>query len=269
MNKHIALSAIGVALAACPAGAQVHATDFIVRVHNDALETGAVDTGGGIVYPSLVRSAVFGSEGFANFTNDPGVNSEPGELIPGMAIGFDLLAAAREWDEVAQDFETISDDTITIRDGGVSLATTPATDTDAPGDVFGVADTDADAVFHAHVQFFLNYPSTTPIDGVWLLTWHLWTDASGIAPTDPLYVVFAQGAGTADLDAAVAWVEDNLLAPACACDISADGVLNLDDINLFADGFVAGDLSVDQDANGVLNLDDVNLFAACFVAGCP
>ncbi|MEZ6318648.1 MAG: GC-type dockerin domain-anchored protein [Phycisphaerales bacterium] len=248
---------------------QLHATDFIVRVHEGAIETGAVDSGGAVVYPYRIRSAVFGSEGFANFTNDPGVNSQPGALIPGMAIGFDLLAAAREWDDVAQDFDTISDDTVTIRDGGVTVATTPAADETVAGDVFGVADNDADAVFHSHVQFFLNYPSSTPIDGVWLVTWQLWTDASGVEATDPLYIVFAQGAGTAQLDAAVAWVEDHLIASACPCDVTADGVLNLDDVNVFAAGFISGDVGVDQNADGVLNLDDVNLFASCFVAGCP
>ncbi|MEZ6317434.1 MAG: hypothetical protein R3B49_01580 [Phycisphaerales bacterium] len=55
----------------------------------------------------------------------------------------------------------------------------------------------------------------------------------------------------------------------CTCDIDGSGNLNLDDVNLFATGFIGGDLSVDQDGNGVLNLDDVNLFAACFIGGCP
>ncbi|MEZ6317757.1 MAG: beta-propeller fold lactonase family protein [Phycisphaerales bacterium] len=55
----------------------------------------------------------------------------------------------------------------------------------------------------------------------------------------------------------------------CPPDINGDGVLNLDDINLFADAFTAGDLLADADGNGILNLDDVNLFAAGFLAGCP
>ncbi|MEZ6318417.1 MAG: hypothetical protein R3B49_06645 [Phycisphaerales bacterium] len=64
---------------------------------------------------------------------------------------------------------------------------------------------------------------------------------------------------------------DDLLVfgAACTCDIDGSGGLNLDDVNLFAQGFIGGNLAVDQDGNGVLNLDDVNLFAACFIAGCP
>ncbi|MEZ6318679.1 MAG: M12 family metallopeptidase [Phycisphaerales bacterium] len=55
----------------------------------------------------------------------------------------------------------------------------------------------------------------------------------------------------------------------CPADLDGNGTLNLDDVNLFAAGFVAGDTGIDQNADGVLNLDDVNLFAQTFVAGCP
>jgi len=56
---------------------------------------------------------------------------------------------------------------------------------------------------------------------------------------------------------------------ACSCDLDANAVLNLDDIILFADGFVDMNPVADIDGNGVYNLDDVILFAACFNSGCP
>jgi len=59
------------------------------------------------------------------------------------------------------------------------------------------------------------------------------------------------------------------LPSACICDIDGNSTLNLDDINLFAAAFTAGDLAADMDGNSTLNLDDINLFAACFTAGCP
>ena len=58
-------------------------------------------------------------------------------------------------------------------------------------------------------------------------------------------------------------------APACPCDLDGSGVLNLDDINLFAQAFVSAQPLADIDDNGSYNLDDINLFAQCFVAGCP
>jgi len=61
-----------------------------------------------------------------------------------------------------------------------------------------------------------------------------------------------------------------VVAAACNdADLNADAVLNLDDINLFAQAFVSGDLAADLDHNTVLNIDDINLFAQAFVAGCP
>ncbi|MEZ6317843.1 MAG: GC-type dockerin domain-anchored protein [Phycisphaerales bacterium] len=58
--------------------------------------------------------------------------------------------------------------------------------------------------------------------------------------------------------------------PACSpADLDANGTLNLDDVNLFANAFVVGDSLADLDGNGALNLDDVNTFASAFVAGCP
>jgi len=55
----------------------------------------------------------------------------------------------------------------------------------------------------------------------------------------------------------------------CVCDLDASGTLNLDDINLFAQAFVAMDSAADVDNNGSYNLDDINIFAQCFVGGCP
>ncbi|MEZ6317742.1 MAG: GC-type dockerin domain-anchored protein [Phycisphaerales bacterium] len=55
----------------------------------------------------------------------------------------------------------------------------------------------------------------------------------------------------------------------CVADINHDDVLNLDDVDAFAQAFVANDLLADLDANGTLNLDDVVIFAEAFPAGCP
>jgi len=60
-----------------------------------------------------------------------------------------------------------------------------------------------------------------------------------------------------------------LATPICAADLDGNGVLNLDDVNLFASAFTGGDLLADLDGNGTLNLDDINTFAGAFVAGCP
>ncbi len=54
----------------------------------------------------------------------------------------------------------------------------------------------------------------------------------------------------------------------CPADLDGNGVLNLDDIDAFVAGFLAGDLAVDLDGNGTLNVDDIDAFVSAFVAGC-
>lgn len=51
-------------------------------------------------------------------------------------------------------------------------------------------------------------------------------------------------------------------------DFNADGVLNLDDIDVFVAAFLAGDLLADLDGSGVLNVDDIDAFVTAFLAGC-
>ncbi|MEZ6319284.1 MAG: GC-type dockerin domain-anchored protein [Phycisphaerales bacterium] len=64
-------------------------------------------------------------------------------------------------------------------------------------------------------------------------------------------------------------ITESVCSMGCSvADINEDGVLNLDDVNLFAAAFTGGDLAADMNDDGVLNLDDINLFAAAFTAGC-
>jgi len=81
---------------------------------------------------------------------------------------------------------------------------------------------------------------------------------------------FIAGAGTGTWYVDNVYVGPTQFVLSCnPADLNADGVLNLDDINLFAAAFTSGDLAADLDDNGVLNLDDINSFAQAFVAGCP
>ncbi len=253
---------------ACGVQAQsLHDADYLLRIASGRLETGAVGPGGQPVYPVRVKSAVFGAEGIPNFTNDPGVDAQPGQLVPGMFVGFDIVAAVRAWD-VEGGFQTISDDRITVRKSGINTQS-PAADQTVPGIVFGQADLDAAARFHHHVSFILNPAQGQNPSGLWLFAWEMWTDAPGVDRTEPLYIVFAQGEGAAEIDAAVAWVEDNLLAPACVADMNGDGVLNFFDVSVFMGLFNAQDPRADLAAPfGVWNFFDVSAFIGAYNGGC-
>ncbi|MEZ6318478.1 MAG: GC-type dockerin domain-anchored protein [Phycisphaerales bacterium] len=95
------------------------------------------------------------------------------------------------------------------------------------------------------------------------------TEARGVAtvPLSDTSVIAVLGDGSVKSDDGQAYLL--IPIPVCQADIDHNGVLNLDDINLFADAFIKGELIADVDGNGVLNLDDVNVFAQVFIAGCP
>lgn len=247
----------------------VHDADFILAVEDDQLVTGAVDPDtSGVVYPQRVKSSRFGSEGIPNFTNDPGFNSELGDLTPGLEVGFSILSALRVWDDAQQDFETFATDTLTVRAAGQNFDV-PRSDTRIEGIVFGQANNNAGASFHHHIQFLLNGAMGPAVDGVFLLELELWTTSGSVAPTEPLYLVFSQGTGLAQEDAAVAWVEDNLVGSPCLADLDGSGSLDFGDVSAFLAGFAADDPGVDFDDSGTLDFGDVSAFLALFAAGCP
>lgn len=266
VRKLVMVAGMGVVSSAAW-GQALHGVDYLIRVEAGALEAGGVDAGGGAVYPVRVKSGVFGAEGVANFTNDPGVNAELGVLVPGMSVGFDLTAAVRAWDGT---FDTISGDRITVRKSGINTVT-PTSDTLVPGIVFGQADLDDAASFHHHVQFILNPAQGGVPSGVWLLTWELWTDAPGVERTEPLYIVFAQGSGAAELDDAVAWVEQNLIDEGCPVDLAEPfGALNVFDVIEYIALYNGQDPAADLAAPfGSLNFFDVSAYIAAYNAGCP
>ncbi len=104
-----------------------------------------------------------------------------------------------------------------------------------------------------------------------LVTEYAWTggvlgDGGGaldIAAVD----LYAQGSTSIFYD-------DLVLVPVlthCPADLAPPyGTLNIDDIDAFVTGFIAGDLdTADCDGNGSLNIDDIDCFVAAFLDGCP
>lgn len=53
-----------------------------------------------------------------------------------------------------------------------------------------------------------------------------------------------------------------------SADADVNGVLNVDDIDMFVASFLAGDHAADLDGNGTINLDDIDAFVTAFFMGC-
>lgn len=246
----------------------LHAGDYTLRINNNAIDIGVVTGPDTVEYPFQVRGAEFGDGGIDDFTGDPGWNSQLGQVPPGTEIGFDIVAAVREWDGF--DFDDISDDTITVRKFLQNFVA-PATDTVVPGIVFGAGD--GDGVFHHHVQFILNQ-SGGPVaaDGVWLLQLELWSTTASIERSPINYIVFAQGAGVAEQVDAIAWVEANLIGGPCnEADLAEPfDALDFGDVLAFLTAFGTADPSADlAPPFGSFDFADVLAFLGAFGAGCP
>ena len=247
----------------------VHDADFILAVINNKLQAGAVDPStGAVIYPSRIKAATLGAEGFPNFTNDPGFNAEPGMLIPGMRVGFSILRAPRIWDSEHENFDTIATDTITVRAAGQNILA-PTTDMVVEGITFGQASLDSAATFHHHMQYLVNGALPPAIDELFLLEIELWSPDSGVQNSDPLFLLFGQGDAVDFMDDAIEYIEDELIGSLCIADLTGDGVLNFFDVSAFLTAFNASDADADLNGDGVFNFFDVSAFLSAFAQGCP
>ena len=269
MNMYKSACALIGASCALVQASGLHDADYILALQDNQIIAGVVDPDtGDVIYPSRIKSALMGAEGFPNFTNDPGFNAELGQLNPGMFIGFSILRAPRVWDEVAMDFETIATEQITVRAAAQNIDA-PSTDMRVDGIVFGQASNTPSATFHHHMQYLLNGGLPPIVEGVWLLELELWTESPGIAPSDPLFLVFAQGSGEDQLDDAIAYIENNLIGSPCLADLNSDGNLDFFDVSAFLTAYNAQDSIADFTGDGQFNFFDVSAFLTAYTGGCP
>jgi hypothetical protein len=258
---------------ACLAPAQaLHETDMVIRMGGSgAIETGLPDQQGGIAWGERVAFARLDTGQFSNLSDNPGFDSTSGSFPAGTGIGFDLLDALRVWN--GSDFAGVEPEYAMSVTKGNDVVTTPASAATVPGFQFGSAD--SGGRFHHHVRYFLDpLDPFTDEDGIWMLTLGLWSTNPTITPSEPVYLVFGSGpTATADRDAAIAWVQDNLVGSgACTpADLAEPfGTLDLADITAFVGAFTGGDALADLAAPfGLLDLADITAFVGSFVAGCP
>ncbi|MFB3431339.1 MAG: hypothetical protein ABL309_10510 [Phycisphaerales bacterium] len=217
MNTRI-LTAAALAAAASSA-ALADGLDVWVSFADGQIVTGEADKSTNpVTFTPGVRvfEAEFGEiPGFPNLLDEPGFYTE--QLPAGTGIGFNIVDALRVWN--GSDFDTIGSQSMSIfgdpfPDGDV--ATTPATaGMFVPG--FEFIEADANGFFDDHPTFQLNNQA----DGVYLLSLELFTDADGIASSDPMYIVFGSNidgslgddeAFEEQIDAAVDYV-NNVIIP--------------------------------------------------------
>lgn len=256
-------------LATAASAQSLHSADFILALDNNTIITGTVDPDSGEpVFPHRVLPAVLGTEGFPNFTNNPGFNAVLGSLTPGMTIGFSILSAPREWDPVTMNFDTPATDTITVRAAAQNFDA-PQTDTRVEGITFGQASTSASASFHHHMQYLVNNAQGPAVDTILLLELELWSGNTGANPSDPIYILLAQGDAAQDLDLAVDYVESTIAAPTCPADFTGDNQLDFFDLSAFLTALGNQDPSADLNPDNQYDFFDVSAYLTLYQQGCP
>ena len=230
-------------------------TQIVDTGTSDFFNPGAPVQRGVRVFP-----ADFGEGALQGITDDPGFNARNGALPGGAFVAFDLLDAVRIWNPATSDFDTIANNTISLGLFGTSRTTSILEDGFVQGFDFSVVDTDGS--LHQHLNYSLN---PAPTQGVFLLTMRIRVNTPNVAPSEPMYLVFNNGAPEAMHDDAVAYVE-SLLEP-CPGDATGDNIVDLADLNLVLANFGAGP-GGDTNGDGNTDLADLNLVLANFGEVC-
>ena len=186
------------ALAYIPAG------DLYLYPQGGAVRTGLLSEDGLTTTPDVrVFFAELG-EDVPNFAEEPGWQSPDGTFPGAGTLTFTIGGAVRRWDGV--DFFT--------RVGFMSLAfgplgpiVSPASDSPVVGFALPI---DASGGLHDHPDYELLAPAS---DGVYLLPLGFSTDYPGLAPSSPVWFLFAQNADAASSQAAYDWAAANIPAP--------------------------------------------------------
>lgn len=250
-------SAAGViaTLAVSGAHAQVHEGDIVLLLDDDRISTADSDR--------TPRCTFGGRFGTGNQTNDPGFDSPPGEFPANSEIGFTIELALRAWD--GGNFDTIPQERLEMSWGPLGPVTTPTDDTPVEGFTLGVSGT---GEFHYHYKFKLTSPATP---GVYLLTLRMWSGQGSIEPSEPVYLLLAQGVDDQTLGEAFDWWELNgawCSASGCVADFNDDGVVDTRDVLAFLNAWTAGDNRADINGDGVIDTRDVLAFLNLWTAGC-
>lgn len=198
-----------IAGAAMAPAALAHVGDIGLTIIANRITTGTVeDLGAGqVVVPG---QRVFGGDlgGLG-----PGAGGEPGLFAnvsdgfpPNSELGFNSLRGLRAWNGSASPGVTFTTPGIdmTIQFGPFSRSIT-GEDIFVSGFGFNVGPSGG---FDEHWEYFLN-PGTAL--GVYVLEFELWSNAGAIQTSRPLWIVLNNGLGEAEHDAAIEWVEGNLV----------------------------------------------------------
>jgi hypothetical protein len=208
--RSFAIVSTVLALASAATPDLVHADIWVTQI-GGRLVTGGWDHGTGtVVNPSQrVFEGELGADPSFPFSGDePGIGSD----LVGVTLTMKLSPTLGAWNGAAFVFSTSA---LTASYGGQSAST-------GSGGSFNFVVTSG---LDLHPEFTLSGPGTTdPANGIYLATFEF--ASSGLVTSEALWVVFNLGMSEEAHEAAVAWVEANLVpAPGALALLGAAGLM--------------------------------------------
>jgi hypothetical protein len=199
------------------------------------------------------------------FTQNPGFNAAAGSGLPASSqLGFSVDRHLAYWNGSGP----VS---FTIPPGGESLrlnfggSNTTITGSSGPQPGFPVGNVSTSGGIHRHLNAFLQDSgggSGNPADGIYFTNLRLFSSDPSITTSDSIYLVYNNGLGQSQFEAALDYLSSPLPG-----DANFDGVVNLADFNILAAHFGQTDRAWYQgDFNGdrTVSLQDFNLLASRF-----
>jgi hypothetical protein len=198
--------------------------------------------------PERVFGATFGDTGVARFTSNPGFEALPGTFATGTRLGFTPRSGLLRFTGSA--VEPVAFERLEIK--FLTLASVVGPDP-VPG--FSLA-VQSNGGWHRHLNFRLFAESgKLPSSGLYVVEFELYSTDGVTLPSQPFWIVFNDGKPATELNAALAWVESNLVGDAAACPADLDGDGNVDsaDLGILISGWgtPAGDIDGDGVADSV------------------
>ncbi|MDZ4754618.1 MAG: hypothetical protein SGJ11_08980 [Phycisphaerae bacterium] len=212
------------------------------------IQTNAIDKDGAVTPGVRVFGPVFGESGFPEFTSEPGFDALPGTFAPGTRVGF----------HAPQGFLLFNGAglaPVTTERLNVKFATLESTIGPAPDEGFDLA-VQEDGGWHRHLSYtILDTSMPLPPIGIYVLPMTLYSTDPAVLESELFWMVFDYGAGEAAHDAAIEWVEANLVAT-CPADLDDDQAVGAGDLaTLLGQWGSAG--SADLDGDGIVNAGDL------------
>lgn len=254
----VSILALAISMANTTLHAQ-HAGDVILSVIDGTMTTSSFSASG--TSASRVFGATFGDTGIARFTSNPGFDALAGTFMPSSRVGFTPTAGLRKF--TGSTVEFVADERLEVK--FLTLVTLIGS-TATTGFDLAVPSSGG---WHRHFNFrLLSAGAKLSPTGVYVAEFELYSTDGVTLPCAPFWIVFNDGASTADHQTAIAWVELNLANsnPPCASDLNSDGDVGAADLAIALSAW--GSTDADITGDGVTDAADLSILLSAW-GPCP